>query len=284
MSDVKKFKARTSGTSYDIRDPHVSAMFNNRAEHNAHFNELNLGTVTNQSEMDELISDWGLNSLTELHPDVVTGAYIQINDGTYNKAWMIDGFDLHKNMGVSNIITSPSVTIQPRTALVNQRMYSTDVTYVTNATDGAGGYYASEGKAKVDEIATSLKNSVFGNHLAQRDVLITMNVNKDIASMAGLGWLGASVNWNWYPLYMVLPTEKEYTGSSTVSSSFMDQGSGYMKLPVYNFISPIQYAKEYQWTCSVASGTNFVYVNNGGGANGYLASNAYGLRPLADLV
>jgi hypothetical protein len=52
------------------------------------------------------------------------------------------------------------------------------------------------------------------------------------------------------------------------------------KLPVFNFINPVQYGRNYVWLRSVVSSTYFANCYISGNANYSGASGAYCVRPL----
>jgi hypothetical protein len=64
------------------------------------------------------------------------------------------------------------------------------------------------------------------------------------------------------------------------SSSVYEVGVDNEKLPVFNFINPIQYGRYGVWLRSVVSSTSFACCNTGGIAFYTGASNALYVRPL----
>ena len=95
---------------------------------------------------------------------------------------------------------------------------------------------------------------------------------------------GASTGWEWASVYASLLTEVQVYGSKVWSSSAYDVGEGFEKLPVFNFINPIEYQRARWWLRAVVSGSHFALVDDGGNA-GYLgASRSYGVRPLIVLA
>ena len=168
--------------------------------------------------------------------------------------------------------TGNGVLFIPRTVLFNAQMNSTDIT--------TGGF---QGSAMHNTVLPTVVNNirrVLGSYLAPMHVLTTNTVNTSIPSMAGAGWTGASVNWSWETVYATLMSEIQVYGSTVFSSSFFDIGEACFKLPVFNFISFVEYSRSAFWLRSVSSSPDFALANYSGVADGYYASTSLGVRPL----
>ena len=68
------------------------------------------------------------------------------------------------------------------------------------------------------------------------------------------------------------------------SSSAHDVGEGFEKLPVFNFINPVEYQRAAWWLRAVVSGSYFALVTSSGGASCDNASTSLGVRPLIVLA
>ena len=238
--------------------------------HNAIYRGKNLGTITS-ANLSTFLSDHGITNGT--FTDLYLGDYFVIQDGTYNAEWMVAGFNTHMNKGSSNIVTANHIAIIPRTTLFNDKMNSEHVT--------TGGYKGSYMHTTVMATVTTKLNGVLGTHLLTRDALLSNTVDTTNKSSAYTAWTGASSNWEWVATRCELMTETEVYGAPIFSSSAYDQGEGCMKLPVFNFINHVQFARANFWLRSVTLSTLFCLANGSGGANGYDAGYSYGVRPLA---
>ena len=75
-------------------------------------------------------------------------------------------------------------------------------------------------------------------------------------------------------------TEVQVYGYRDVTVSHKDIGEGWRKLPVFNYISPVQFAYEEWWLRNIANTTCYTYVYREGGADYFAANNQKGVRPL----
>ena len=283
MSEVAYITLK-DGTKLDIQDVKTQELLSYRAEHNAHFRHKNLGTIASVAQCNEFMADYGIN--LETLGDVFPGDYFTIQDGTYNVDWMFAGFDTELNKG-NTAFTSLHGTIIPVTKVTDAKMNSSNTTGTSENTSNTSGLQAYAGSdmrvITLPAVATALR-TVLGDHLKARKVLLSKTMTAATESMAGAGFNGASTAWDWYDEYIVLMSEVQVYGSTVCSSSFYDNGEGFEKLPVFNFISPIQYARINQWLRAVASSTYFAFVNDDGDANYGLASSSRAVRPLGVLA
>ena len=238
--------------------------------HNAIYRGKNLGTITS-ANLSTFLSDHGITNGT--FTDLYLGDYFVIQDGTYNAEWMVAGFNTHMNKGSSNIVTANHIAIIPRTTLFNDKMNSEHVT--------TGGYKGSYMHTTVMATVTTKLNGVLGTHLLTRDALLSNTVDTTNKSSAYTAWTGASSNWEWVATRCELMTETEVYGAPIFSSSAYDQGEGCMKLPVFNFINHVQFARAHFWLRSVANSTGFCFASGDGLANYGGAGFSFGVRPLA---
>ena len=217
--------------------------------HNAIFRGKYLGTFT-RAEFDAFLTAHQVS--TGVFEDLYLGDWFVILDGTYNVAWMVAGFNYGINSG-DTAFTANSLALIPREAgfLYGTPMNSTNTT--------AGGYAGSEMHALLNgTVYNNLKNG-FGDHLLKRRVLLTNSVNTSAVAPGCTEWTGCANSWAWYDSYVTLMTEVQVYGS-TVWCGGYDTGEGYEKLPVFNFISPVEYSRGHFWLRGVASSTRFAYV------------------------
>ena len=238
--------------------------------HNAIFRGKYLGTFT-RAEFDAFLTAHQVS--TGVFEDLYLGDYFVIQDGTYNVEWMIAGFDCGINSG-DTPFTAHSLALIPREAefLYGTPMNSTSTT--------AGGYAGSEMHALLNgTVYNNLKNG-FGEHILKRRVLLTNSVDTSAVAPGYTGWTGCANDWAWHDSYVTLMTEVQVYGSTVWCGGF-DTGEGYEKLPVFNFISPVQYGRGNFWLRGVASSTYFARVS----ADGFAGYNDAGgtwlfVRPL----
>ena len=283
MSEVAYITLK-DGTKLDIQDVKTQELLSYRAEHNAHFRHKKLGTIASVAQCNEFMADYGIN--LETLGDVFPGDYFTVQDGTYNVDWMFAGFDTELNKG-DTAFTSLHGSIIPVTKVTDAKMNSSNTTGTSENESNESGLQAYAGSdmrvITLPAVATALR-TVLGDHLKSRRVLLSKTMTAATVSMAGAGFNGASTAWEWYSEYLTLMTEIQVYGSTVYSSSFYDIGEGCEKLPVFNFINPVQYARINQWLRVVASSTGFAHVHGNGVAAYGTAGNSHAVRPLGVLA
>ena len=242
--------------------------------HNSIFRGKNLGTINSLVELETFLTNHGVSS--GAFNDIYLGDYITIKDGTYNAVWMIAGFNTELNKGSSGVISSNHITLIPRTKVTDAEMNASN--------DTTGGYLGSKMHTTTLPLIEAALQTVCGTHLKKHNILASNAMTAATPSMAGAGMTGASTGWEWASVYASLLTEVQVYGSKVWSSSAYDVGEGFEKLPVFNFINPIEYQRATWWLRAVVSGSYFALVGNGGIAACDLASNSYGVRPLIVLA
>lgn len=91
---------------------------------------------------------------------------------------------------------------------------------------------------------------------------------------------GAANNWGWATVDLQLMNEVQLYGTTVFSSSGYDVGEDNRKLPVFNFISPVQFGRDYFWLRSVVSSIYFARCNGAGAADYSGAFTEGYVRPL----
>ena len=213
--------------------------------------------------------------------DLALGNYIKVTitptlpDGSSEEEteeWMIGGFNTNWNVG-DTPLTKPHILMLPRRAGFKTAAKMNE----TATTDG--GYIATDMHTKVlPAYATALK-AVFGEHLLTHRELLTNKMTATTPSMGDAGLTGASTSWEWADVDLCLMTEVEVFGTTVFSSSGYDVGSGYEKLPVFNFINPVQYQRGSFWLRAVTSATYFAACGGNGRPTNGGASGANYVRP-----
>ena len=238
--------------------------------HNCIYRGKNWGTFTSLSAVEQFLSDHGVS--TGLLKELYLGDYFVLQDGTYNKAWEIAGFDMFYNCG-DTPLTTHHLNLIPRNNLRTSKMNDTN--------DTTGGYYNSYmHKTVIPEVDTNMAK-ILGSHLLTRRAWLTDAVNKDVDSNGGPGWTGASSSGNWYSVKSVLMNEMNIWGAAIRSSNGFDNVGDPQKMPIFNFRNHVCNAREWFWLRCVASASYFADADGHGNANYNNASNAVGgVRPL----
>ena len=236
--------------------------------HNGIYRGKNWGTFTSLSAFEQFLNNHEVS--TGLFDDLYLGDYFILQDGTYNVAWEIAGFDTYFNKG-DTALTKHHLALIPKTNLLTSKMNDTN--------DTTGGYYNSYMHQNIiPEIDTNL-TKILGGHLLSRRALLTNATNKDLASGAGAGWTGAATSYEWYDVKACLMSEVAVYGSRVGSSSLYDTGEDCERLPIFQFKGH-SYNRQWFWLRAVASASNFANANGSGFANDHYASSAGGVRPL----
>lgn len=258
---------KTSGNFAILRgngNPH-NGLFRGKDLTNVYTIDQIYGMVANNTFDDLFLGDYFSFSITTTLPDG--------SSKTETSTLMIGVFNPRYNVG-DTATTKPCIGLIPR----NAGFATTSGMNDTNTTDG--GYINSKmHKEVLPCYAKSLKTAL-KNHVITHRELLTNKMTPATPSMGGAGLTGASTGWGWADVDLCLMTEVEVFGTTVFSSSGYDVGSGCEKLPVFNFINPVQYQRGDFWLRAVASATNFAYCTSYGYPNNYGASNALYVRPL----
>ena len=232
-----------------------NTLVDNAGAHNGIFRGKFLGTFNTVDEVKKFLSDHKVAE--KQYIGLYVGDYLRLNDGVYNKDWVIAGFELYNNKG-DIPLTVGNIVLIPKTPLVNKPMNPTNTT--------EGGYYNSAmHQTHIPEIVANLEK-VLGNTLLTRRCLLSNSVSSTLPSMAGAGSTGCSIRWGWYDCKAVLMSEVEIYGTTLLSSSFYDVGEACEKLPIFNFINHVKYSRSCLWLRAVASDGRFVVANGSGDA------------------
>jgi len=228
----------------------------------------NLGTV-NASNIEDFVSSYGLS--TGNFKDIYPGCYIQIPDSVANTTWMVGGLDIKHNSGGTAM--GHGAEFIPRNAgfAYGTKMNDVDTT--------EGGYNSSAMKSYLDSTLTPALQTVLGSHLLQQSVVITKSVDTTKEAMYS-AFSGMASDWAVTYAYAVLMSEVEVYGSMIWGGPF-DIGEARTKLPVFNFISPVEFDRGAFWLRAVVSNTAFAFCGNIGQAS-YAGASSGGLyvRPL----
>lgn len=257
----------------------------------------NNGTAANHNGIfrgNDLIAEFG--SIDALSTEVRAGDFSNIYIGDYfdttiNTSYggseqirlVVAGIDTYWHVGdQGNGVETHHLT------MITKDCFKTK--HVMNPTDtSVGGYKATEMHTNTLPVyATAIKNAIGASHILNHREEISNSMNKDIASMAGNGWMGATNGFEWVSTDLVLPSEVQVYGSTVFSSSFYDVANRNRQLPYFalaqdSLVCALGYGgpRCTWWLSAVASASAFARVYNRGNADGATASNAsVAVRPL----
>ena len=214
---------------------------------------------------DLFLGDYFTVSITTTLPDETVK--------TENVTLMIAAFDYYYNCG-DTALTTHHIVLIPR----NQGFATTAKMNDTNTTEG--GYLNSYMHQTVLPCYADSLKTALNNHLLSHRTILTNKVTTTAASMAGAGMTGSASGWEWTTVELQLMNEVQLYGTTVWSSSAYDVGVDNRKLPIFNFITPVQFGRSAFWLRSVVSSTNFASCTSGGNAIHSGASTATYVRPL----
>lgn len=210
--------------------------------------QKNLGTFTTTAELEAFLSACNV-STGKFDGDIMIGDYMMIA----GYKCYVAGFDTEYNKG------DTAMTAHHITCIAN---FGSSKMNETNTT--AGGYEgASTMQAFLTARETELTN-VAGTHIKTRRVLTTNTVTD-----------GKSSGWAWTDHKLTLMTETQIYGSIQWGNVY-DTGEGYEKLPIFNYLSPLQvFGRKNIWLRGVYSATYFCVAGIGGSPSYYGAPGSF---------
>ena len=233
---------------------------------NTRYEAVSIGTWSSVSDVDVFLSkythDNGYYDYTT-GTKLKLGNYVTIQDGTYNVEWEIAGFDMEHNQ------TAADETIYDNgygICLIPKMYVTRDKWNTTNTT--SGGYMSSYMHNTVlPNIVTNLSN-VFGNHIINRNVLLSSSTNSN----------GYSNAYTWTTADATLMSIGQMNGTFASDWSKYDDGEANYKLPLFNY-------EEFKmswnfWSRCIRSSSRPWYVGSDGDTHNDNASATYAVRPL----
>ena len=184
---------------------------------NTRYKSQNLGTWNNYSDVDDFLyfccHDNGYYGVT-------IGSYVTINDGTYNKEWVIAGFDMEHNATAADGSTYDNgygICLIPKTSLGK---------YTWDNSDISRGYNGSTiNTSTLPKVANNLKK-VLGDHLVLRNVLLSSGIDRNMYYASAYTWTTA---------YCTLMSTGQVTGTFASNRNKYDDGEANYKLPLFNY-------------------------------------------------
>ena len=231
---------------------------------NTRYKSQNLGTWSSTADVDNFLysccHDTGYYGAT-------IGSYVTINDGTYNKQWVIAGFDMEHNHKASDGNTKDNgygICLIPKTSLGN---------YVWDSNNTSKGYKGSTiNTSTLTTVANNLKK-VLGDHLVLRNVLLSSAIDSNCYASA----------YTWTTAYCTLMSTGQVTGTFASNRNKYDDGEANYKLPLFNYET--WSFDVWAWLRGIGGGNhgNYLHVyglTTSGGSDWGICYSSYGLRPL----
>ena len=186
------------------------------------------------------------------------GQRIQINDGSYNKAWYIAGFDCEYNNIASDGTPNNNgygICLFPENELFSGKYNSKTPSYGYSYTE------VSIHTSTLPTVANNLRN-ILDDHLINRNVLLcTQSAN-------------GYYNYQWFKSYAELISVGQVIGVFGFHNSSYDDGEANYQLPLFNHLWP---SSRYIWTRNKnASALNeYPFVINGNVPGTYSPDTTY---------
>lgn len=287
--------AETAVHSLDDRMDFITAA----ANHNAIFGGRNLTNVYTIDEMYEMIHSGDFDGLyvgdyftVSITTDIYTHfvgetfesgvTYFEMSGTINNRVWsetedttpqegktyatkltksenvdlMFAAFDYYYNLGDTALTTHHAVLI-PTTA------FSTTAKMNPTNTSASGYYNSDMHQITLPCYAKSIK-AALNNHLLSHKTWLS----NTLSSAA------------WYETELQLINEIQLYGSMILSSGQYSVGIDNKILPVFNFITNVQYSRNGAWLRSIINSSNFARYGSDGNPGSFGASNALNIRPL----
>lgn len=183
---------------------------------NTRYKSQNLGTWSSIEDVNNFLD--ACNHDTGYYGATI-GSYVTINDGTYNKQWIIAGFDMEYNHQASdgNIKDNGyGICLIPKTSLGD---------YVWDNNGTSNGYNGSTiNTSTLPTVANNLKK-VLGDHLVLRNVLLSSDRDTNYYASA----------YTWTTAYCTLMSTGQVTGTFASNHNKYDDGEANYKLPLFNY-------------------------------------------------
>ena len=233
---------------------------------NTRYKSQNLGTLYSTADVDDFLysccHDTGYYGAT-------IGSYVTINDGVYNKEWVIAGFDCEKNHRASDGNTKDNgygICLIPKKSLGECVWSTSGDNYIGNGYKGS-----TINKSTLPTVANNLRK-VLGNHLVLRNVLLSSDLDSNYYASA----------YTWTTAYCTLMSMGQVTGKFASNRNKYDDGEANYKLPLFNYES--WSFDKWAWLRGIDGSNitnNTVYgLTTRGGSNSNYCTGYYGLRPL----
>lgn len=222
LPDCSSFSADTSIQSIIIKILGDStSLDHDTTPPNARYEVKNLGTWINYTDVDNFLNK--CKHATGYYGASI-GSTITIKDGTYNKTWVIVGFDCEHNKTASDETPYDNgygIFMIPTESLFNPEGGSMAFN---------NGYMNNGVHSKINSILSSFStsNSILGNHLMNRRMLLSNYTDYWSSPLQTHGY-------EWTTGYGSLMSAGQITGKFGVNNNKYDDGEANYKLPYFNF-------------------------------------------------
>ena len=233
---------------------------------NERYESKSLGTWSSVSDVEAFLTTYTHeNNYTGLK----LGNYVTIQDGTYNAQWEIAGFDTEYNQTAASgtvYNNGYGICLIPKTQVTTGQWNTYDTT--------SGGYKSSYMHTTVlPNIVTTLRN-VLGDHIVNRNVLLSSSTSSSTGSSNGYAWTTADAT------LMPMGQMSGYFDYDSEQYAKYNDGEAMYRLPLFNY-EKITTGSRF-WVRNIYGMSKAYYIDGSDvysfdGAN---ASNAYGIRPL----
>jgi hypothetical protein len=242
-------------------------------QHNGIFREKDLTDVYTVDEIYSRIADGTFDDLYlgDYFTVSITTTLPDSTVKTEDVQLMIAGFNYYYNAG-DTPLTKPHAVLIPRMPFeTTAKMNDTNTT--------SGGYVSSYMHTTVLPCYAASLQKVLNNHLLTYRDWLTNQVNSS-ASMAGAGYTGSASGAAWTDVTLQLMNEVQIYGVMAFSSSAYDVGVGNRQLPVFKFITPVEYGRKSFWLRSVVASNMFALCEDSFFASCTGSKVEYYVRPI----
>ena len=222
LPDCSSFSADTSIQSIIIKILGDStSLDHDTTPPNTRYEVKNLGTWTYYDDVDKFLKN--CNYYTGYYGASI-GSTITIKDGTYNKTWVIVGFDMEHNATAADGSTYDNgygIFMIPTESLFNPGSESMSFN---------SGYMNTGVHKKINTELSSFAsdNSVLRDHLIKRRMLLSNTTDYWSSPLQTHGY-------EWTTGYGSLMSAGQITGTFASNSNKYDDGEANYKLPYFNF-------------------------------------------------
>lgn len=238
-------------------------LFNNAGAHNAIYRGKSLGSTVTTAQYAAIKAG--------TFDDLYIGDYWTIGGVNYR----IAAFDYYLNSGDTSC-TTHHVVIVPDTCLYNAQMHNTSSGgYESGAANTtAGGYVGSDMyKSNLEQAKTTIK-SAFSGHVLKHRIYLTNAVANGRAS--GGAWCDSEVDLMCEQMVYGSGIFSPVSDGSNVPANYRVEKS---QLPLFQHEPSRICNRATWWLRDVITASNFAYVDAGGNASYYGASDSNGVRP-----
>lgn len=238
-------------------------LFNNAGAHNAIYRGKSLGSTVTTAQYAAIKAG--------TFDDLYIGDYWTIGGVNYR----IAAFDYYLNSGDTNC-TTHHVVIVPDTCLYNAQMHNTSSGGYEGgaANTTTGGYVGSDMyKSNLEQAKTTIK-SAFSGHVLKHRIYLTNAVANGRAS--GGAWCDSEVDLMCEQMVYGSGIFSPVSDGSNVPANYRVEKS---QLPLFQHEPSRICNRAIWWLRDVITASRFAFVDTGGRADYYYASNSYGVRP-----